>query len=345
MSKIETPQFDREDLGDSGFISARMPDRSSLFKNIGKKLTLLVGLSSPLAAFASCTRVEPGYTAVKVNQWGDQKGGMESLGTGLHFYNPFKYDIYEYPTFRQNAVWTKDATNGSQEDDSITFNSKEGAIINADIALSYTFEEAKVPEIFREFRKDPDALAHGFLKNEIANAFNRHASIMKATDIFGEQKQEYLDAVKNDLNELLGPKGFHFDMVSFHGALRVDKRVQDSINAVLEASQRAIEAQAKVVQVEAEAKQTVAKASGDAQSRTMAAEADGKAKTIAAEAEAKAILLQAEAQATANERITASLTPAVIEWQRIQNWDGKLPQVTGGAIPFIDAAKYSDGGN
>jgi len=45
---------------------------------------------------------------------------------------------------------------------------------------------------------------------------------------------------------------------------------------------------------------------------------------------------RAEAQATANERLTRSLTPQLVQYEALQKWDGKLPQMTGsGAVPFI----------
>ena len=50
---------------------------------------------------------------------------------------------------------------------------------------------------------------------------------------------------------------------------------------------------------------------------------------VVAEAEAKAILTKAEAQADANKKLADSLTPEVVEYEKIQKWDGKLPTVTG----------------
>lgn len=274
-----------------------------------------------------CTRVEPGYVGIKVDQWGSQKGVNDfPLQTGLVWYNPFKEDIYQFPTFMQNAVWTKEYTKDSPGDDSVTFNSVEGAVINADIALAYTFVREKVPLIFVEFRREPDAITHGFMRNEINNAFNRVASTMKASDIFGERKQVLLDTVRSNLNSVLGPKGFQFELISFHGGLRVDASVQSRINAVLEASQRAIEAETKVKQSKAEADQAIEKARGEKESNI-----------AKAEGEAKSITLKADAQARANQILAQSLTPTLVQYEALQKWNGQLPVYNGGGvIPFVN---------
>ncbi len=289
------------------------------------KLTL-IGLAA-VSLLTGCERIAPGNVGILVNKMGSDKGVLpKPLDVGYVFYNPFFSDIYEYPTFVQNAVWDRDSTKSDPGDSSVTFNSIEGAIINADLALAYSFEADKVPHLFAEFRASPDVLTHGFLKNEINNAFNRSASKMKATDIFGEQKQVLLDEVRSNLNLTLGPKGFKFDLISFHGGLRVDQSVQERINAVLAASQKALEAETKVKQSKAEADQQIEKARGEKE-----------AAIAKAEGEARATELKAKTQAAANKLITESLTPQLIQWESLQKWNGTLPQVVGGQVmPFFN---------
>ena len=51
--------------------------------------------------------------------------------------------------------------------------------------------------------------------------------------------------------------------------------------------------------------------------------------------QAQQAVVVADGQAKANAILNASLTPTLVQWQTIQKWDGKLPQVTGGASPFF----------
>src|SRR5712692_5342157 len=199
-------------------------------------------------------------------------------------------------------------------DESITFNSIEGTQVNADVAITYFFDAPKVPVIFVKFRAKPDVLTDGYIHNRVRDFLNREASDMKVVDIFGQGKQKILNNVKHDLEAELGPIGIHFDSVSFTSALRVDQSVHDSINRVIQAAQDALAAQNKVVQAKAEADQVIATAQGAAQ----------------------ATLINAKAQADANQLLNASLTPTLVQWQAIQKWNGNMPNVTGGAMPFID---------
>ncbi|MBE6767434.1 MAG: prohibitin family protein [Ruminococcaceae bacterium] len=67
-----------------------------------------------------------------------------------------------------------------------------------------------------------------------------------------------------------------------------------------------------------------------AQQQLLKAETEKQTAITNAEAEAEATRIKAEAEAAANKALTESLTPELIEYNKIQKWDGKLPQVTGG---------------
>lgn len=67
------------------------------------------------------------------------------------------------------------------------------------------------------------------------------------------------------------------------------------------------------------------------------AEADRQVAITNAEAEAQKTTIKAEAQAQANKKIAESLSESLIEYQKIQKWDGRLPTVTGSsALVGID---------
>jgi regulator of protease activity HflC (stomatin/prohibitin superfamily) len=279
---------------------------------------MLALLAIVLISLAGCTKVEPGYVGVKINLYGKQRGVSDyPIVTGRVWYNPWTQEIYQFPTFLQNVVWTRSASEGRDVDESITFNSREGAIINADVGISYLFEAAKVPQIFVEFRQPAEVITNVYIRNKVRDALNREASDMPVTDIYGVRKQFLLNNVKKDLEEELGNKGIHFDTVSFTSGLRVPPQVEESINAAIEATQRAVQAQNKVAQSKAEAEQRVAEANGIAQ----------------------AVMIKAKAQSDANNLLNASLTPMLIQYEALQKWNGIMPEVTGGAMPFISLDK------
>ncbi len=79
------------------------------------------------------------------------------------------------------------------------------------------------------------------------------------------------------------------------------------------------------------AEQNLIKTQTEQQQEIVIAEAAAKKKVIEAEAEAKAISKKAKAQAEANNVITKSLTGNLIEYEKIQKWNGELPMATGGS--------------
>lgn len=77
------------------------------------------------------------------------------------------------------------------------------------------------------------------------------------------------------------------------------------------------------------AEQNLIKTKTEQEQAIVIAEAEAEKKLIAAQAEADAITTKAEAQAEANRLLAESLNGMVVEYEKIQKWDGKLPTVTG----------------
>src|SRR6185436_14880466 len=72
-------------------------------------------------------------------------------------------------------------------------------------------------------------------------------------------------------------------------------------------------------------------AQNELQKNTFQAQGD----SIKAVGQAKAILALATAQAKANELIAKSITPTLVQYEMSKKWDGKMPQVSGSAMPMI----------
>ena len=76
-----------------------------------------------------------------------------------------------------------------------------------------------------------------------------------------------------------------------------------------------------------------------AQQQLLKAETEKQTAITNAEADAETIRIKAEAEAAANGTISESLTSDIIEYLKIEKWNGVLPQVTGGASTLIDLEK------
>ena len=114
------------------------------------------------------------------------------------------------------------------------------------------------------------------------------------------------------------------------------EREQDRLDRESEGKGELLKAEStKKVKIE-QAKADYESAKLDAQTKLTKVEAEAKAKLISAEANAKAKLINAEAEAKANSLINQSVTPAILEYYKIEKWNGKLPTVTGNSSSLIN---------
>lgn len=290
----------------------------------------LFGVVALLALFivTGCDFVPPGHVGVQVDLYGSKRGVQgTTLVTGRVWYNPYTTSIYVFPTFMQYKVWTKNTTEGSATDESITFVSKDRIQVNVDVSVAYQFEPEKIPELFVTFRQGPDVIADTYVRSRVRDAFVRMGSELNAMDILGAGigtlDQDVLKTVNSEMNTI----GIHFDYVSVVGHPRIPQQIQEAINSAIESTQKAQQAVNQVAVVKAQADQAVA-------------EAVGKANAVRAKAEgdAAATLARATAQAKANQMLSQSLTPELIKYNAIQQWNGTLPTYMGGGgvVPFLD---------
>ena len=293
-------------------------------KNMKYIVLAIIGILSVL--ITGCSRIEPGYAGIKVNQSGTAKGVEDyPIQTGWVFFIPFIEVIYEYPTFQQNVIWTRDSVEGSRGNEEISFNCKGGAAIVADVSMSGKFKMDKIPFIFVKFRAEPDVITHQYLRNEVRDAMQRVAATYDPMDIIGEKRGEFLDFVKAEVANRVG-EWWISDYITFANKLRMDQRIEDSINTIIAQKQQTAASELKVKQKNAEADQKVAEAEGEARS-----------KKAIAEGEAQSILLKARAQAEANRVLAESLTPVLVQYTTVERWNGQLSQFSGASpIPFIN---------
>lgn len=268
---------------------------------ISSKLFTLAALLLVLGAASACTRIGPGYVGIKVSNAGDNRGVSEiPTTTGWVFYNPFLSNVYEWPTFTQQAQLI--------DGDSISFQSEQ-MTITAPVGFSYSLEAAKVPAFFVKFRTDDlETFTHGYLKNLIRDKFNEVASRKTIEEITTDNKG-FLAEVRSEVQRAVEPFGVKLeDQFGFTGSLQLPKQVVESINAKQMAIQNAQRVENELRTAQAEAAKAVA----------------------AAEGNAKARIIAAESEAEANLKVARSLTSELVEWKKLDKWNGQLPQVTSG---------------
>jgi regulator of protease activity HflC (stomatin/prohibitin superfamily) len=73
-------------------------------------------------------------------------------------------------------------------------------------------------------------------------------------------------------------------------------------------------------------------------------EIEAQQKVATAKGEAESILVVAQGQAKANEVLSHSISPILVQYKGVEKWNGILPQVSGGVVPFIDLSKMGSAG-
>jgi regulator of protease activity HflC (stomatin/prohibitin superfamily) len=68
-------------------------------------------------------------------------------------------------------------------------------------------------------------------------------------------------------------------------------------------------------------------------------EIEAQQKVATAKGEAESIQVVAQGQAKANDALSRSISPILVQYKSIEKWNGILPHYTGGAIPFIELPK------
>jgi regulator of protease activity HflC (stomatin/prohibitin superfamily) len=236
------------------------------------------------------------------------------LGVGRYWVG-FNEELFLFPTFEQNYAWTADKREGSRNDESFTFQTKEGMKVGADIGISYQIDGAKAEEIFQRYRKGVDEITDIYLRNHVRDALNEVASKMPVESVYGAGKTQLLQDVQ-ELVKTRVPAGILVNKIYMIGSFRLPKTVITSLNLKIEATQKAEQRENEIRQAKAEAQKKIADAHGTAQS----------------------ILMKAKAEAEANRVVAKSITPALVQYEKIKKWDGVMPKFTGGSTPLIQFA-------
>lgn len=271
------------------------------------KVTLSI---AAIAILGACTKVPAGNVGVKFDLYGGDKGVTgEVVGPGKYWLG-WNEEMYLFPTFTQNTVWTKDSAPGSETDESITFQDKEGTQINADVGISYAIKADKADTVFQKYRKGVDEITDTYVRNMVRDAINSETSTMDVADVYGPGKEKLMSNVTERVRLQVSDIGIIVEKIYWIGAMRLPPTITTAINSKIEATQKAQQTQNEVERTRAEAEKR---------------------------------LIESRSQAEANRVLNASITSDLIRLKElevqqtaIEKWNGQLPTtVAGTTMPFI----------
>lgn len=185
--------------------------------------------------------------------------------------------------------------------------------VSVNLAINYRVDPSKSYYILKNIGKNFDSVlvapsVHEVMKSIVAN-YTAENSIANRSEISA--------SLLVGLNEKLNPSGVYVYDINI-----VDFDFSEAYISAIEAKQVA-EQQRLQAQIEQER-------------LTMEQEAIAEREVIEAEAAAEVAKIEADAAAYAgtveaevNAKIAASLTPSLVEYKKLEKWDGELPNITG----------------
>ncbi|MDH4466468.1 MAG: SPFH domain-containing protein [Bacteriovoracaceae bacterium] len=282
---------------------------SKFIKQISIGLGIVLVL---LTAYSSFTVISPGYTGVVFNIW---TGSLRTVPQGIAWRFPWITQVQSYPTALRTYTMVRRSEEGaSRGDDSIDLPTKEGQHITQDISVTFNTSEEQAAQVFRAFRgADISDIEATFIRRTIITVAQNVAGQMSLSEVISAKRNELQNEIQKNLSAEIEKMGFHLDKVNL-GASHLPASLETQMQQKMAVQQQAQQAEFELQKQQMLAKAEVAKAEGEAQ----------------------AILVRAKAQAEANRLLQSTLSQNLIQSKAIDKWNGTLPQVSGGATPFID---------
>ena len=231
--------------------------------------------------------------------WGSVENRI--MGEGLNFKTPMAESVIKVDVKVQPHPFKE-----------IDASSKEYQMVNMTGMMNFHIDPTHVNDLYQKVGLD-------FADKVIDPAFNDFVKEVVPTYPIGEilpKREEIRKRAMTKLGENLSRYHIIVDDIYF-ASIRFSTGYEGAIEAK-QVAQQQVETQKQVLaQREIEAQQKVATAKGEAES----------------------ILVVAQGQAKANEALSHSISPILVQYKGVEKWNGVLPQVSGGVVPFIDLSK------
>lgn len=265
-----------------------------------KKFLFLVAFA---ALITSCTRIDSGSEALKVDQYGNDKGTPVAVPVkGMVFYNIWTQDVYEYPTYMQHVEYKE-----------VHFTTKDGSLFTAKPNFNYSMKIGRVVNVFTKYRKQIGDIEDTYMASAVQDAYVRVGNNYTADSLMANRAR-FEDEMMKELTLKIGED---FNISQLVSNMVPPEGLINAINEKNRLVQEGLAEQNKVVKAAAAADVKIENARGDAE----------------------ALKMNADAQAYANSKRSATLNALLIQQQWIEAWKAGGSQVPGtilgGNSPYI----------
>lgn len=262
----------------------------------------VIGAAAIITFCNSLTKVPVGSVGVKTNM-GSVTGNL--IEEGWHFKIPFVESVTDF-SIRQEIVELP-MTQGSLK-------GKERVYLT--MKMGYSLNGSSATEVYRNY-------GQYYIDNlmPVEEIFDIIKSVTAEYEIddFAAKREEVMQRSLEKLRERFSERGINITSLSLS-----DYNFEEQMEQSIEEMNIAIQEQKTQKTINEVALE-------NAKNRRLVAEeqanAEAEKERIAAQGRADAVLIEAQAQAEANKKLAESITPEIIEYNKIQQWDGANSKV------------------
>lgn len=275
----------------------------------GAPLAVLAGtvcllLSIAVGISALVQIVNPGERALVI-LFGEIDDNV--LGEGWHFVNPMA-DIETIDCRVRRETEPQDAETVDTQTVEVT------------LLSNWRPDPDKLPEIWRKWGPD---YAQRQLPLAYQEVLKSAVAKYKVSDLI-KQRDALKTEVESELTSWLAEDGIIVEGIAI-GDIDFSDAYDQAIEAKQVAEQRTLQAQNELERARKDAERAQATAAGEANAVIEQARGRADSAVLAAKGEAEALKVRAEAQADYNAKVSASLTPMLVQMEYLKTWNGALP--------------------
>lgn len=255
----------------------------------------------------SITRVGQGEVGVVYTA----KDGVQekTLSPGWHFVGPLA-KVKDYPVSQQQLVLSNNPEdyNDEKHADWHVDAPADGGMVAMNLTVNYNFIPERVTGLYTKFNgMDGEDIVESMVQNSIIAYVKEVTPQFSVMDIYSTKRSEVSKAITSYLNEKLAAEYG----INVSSALIIDVQLDDTLKGKIQAKEQAKQDAEKA---ELDKKTVIAKG----ESAKAQAEADAEVARIKAESAAEKTKIKAAADAEANEMLSKSITPELIQMKEAE---------------------------
>lgn len=245
------------------------------------------------------------------------------LEPGWALINPFTQFVQQYPITIQTYSMVYRSSTGQRGDDSIKVQSREGQQLNLDVVIQYRIKKEEVADLYDDWGgADMTLVEERVVRQYTRSQVPAITAQYDWEEVVSTKRTEISELIRESLTAEFSRR--HMELISFGiREVHLPGSLQKALNTKIQAQQAAEQQKYQLDQAKVKADQAL----------------------VEAEGEANAMRARVQAEAEANEILARSLTPELIRYKQLQQWDGRLPIFQGNNFtPMLDASSVISGG-